>query len=127
MAASFDVTEVDRLLTDLGKVDDVLKEGRQSVSKGALNIRRNWRRRWGGHPHIPALPSAVTYDLAEFGYRVEAEIGPDKDRPQGPLGNIIEFGTSKNAPIPGGLPSLDAEAPRFEKAIEKIGEDLLPK
>lgn len=98
---------------------------RAVVERGAVNIKKDWRERWGGIGHAPALPAAVTYDV-RFGFgSVGAEVGPDKNKRQGALGNIIEFGTSKNAPIPGGLPALAAEQPRFEKALADLGERLL--
>lgn len=95
------------------------------VEKGAVNIKKDWQQRWGGIAHAPALPAAVTYDTA-FGFgSVSAEIGPDKNKRQGALGNIIEFGTSKNAPIPGGLPALEAEQPKFERELANLGEKAL--
>lgn len=95
------------------------------VNKGAVNVKKDWRQRWSGIAHAPALPAAVTYDITYGLGRIEAEIGPDKDLRQGPLGNIIEFGTVNNAPIPGGLPALAAEAPRFERALGDIGGRML--
>lgn len=95
------------------------------VEKGAVNIKKDWQQRWGGIAHAPALPAAVTYDMV-FGFgSVSAEIGPDKNKRQGALGNIIEFGTSKNAPIPGGLPALEAEQPKFERELANLGEKAL--
>jgi hypothetical protein len=95
------------------------------VTKGAVNVKTDWRQRWSGIAHAPALSAAVTFDVT-FGLgRVEAEIGPDKDKRQGALGNIIEFGTENNAPIPGGLPAAEAERPRFEKALGDIGGRML--
>jgi hypothetical protein len=68
----------------------------------------------------------VSYDVFHtFAGNSHAEVGPDKAKRQGALGNIIEFGTPKNAPIPGGLPALETEAPRFEKALGELGERLL--
>lgn len=95
------------------------------VTKGALNIKKDWRQRWGGIAHAPALPAAVTFDVAFGIWKVGAEIGPDKNLRQGALGNIIEFGTVKNGPIPGGLPALAAELPKFETALGKLGAELL--
>jgi hypothetical protein len=95
------------------------------VSKGALNIKNQWRATWAGLSHLPALAAAVTYDVTVRASEIEAEIGPDKGRAQGPLGNIAEFGTVKNAPRPGGAPALAAEEPRFVNAIEKIAAGIL--
>jgi hypothetical protein len=101
------------------------EEIRKVVSKGALNIKTDWRRRWGGLAHAPAIPRAVTYDIKSSGSKVEAEIGPDKALRQGALGNLLEFGSVNNAPIPGGAPALETEGPKFTKALEDLAERLL--
>ena len=98
-------------------------ELRAVVNRGAFNIRRDWRRRWSGYAHLRHLPNAVTYDVGGTGGTYTAEIGPDKSRRQGPLGNIIEFGSVNNAPIRGGLPAALAEEPRFERAVADAAED----
>lgn len=95
------------------------------VAKSALNVKRDWQRAWSGLEHVPDIPAAITYDTTVRAREVEAEIGPDKSRPQGALGNILEFGTSNNGPIPGGPPALAAEEPRFVSAIEKIAAGIL--
>lgn len=114
------------LETDLRRIPaDFPKRVGQVVSKGAYNIKKDWKDRWSGHAHIPALPRAITYDLTVRARDSEAEIGPDKAKRQGPLGNIIEFGTENNAPIPGGLPALAAEEPKFVNAIADLAEGVL--
>jgi hypothetical protein len=95
----------------------------QVVSKGALNIKNDWRKAWSGLAHAPSLPAAITYDTTIRVSDVEAEIGPDKARRQGSLGNIVEFGTAKNPPNPGGAPALEREEPRFVKAAEDLVKD----
>jgi hypothetical protein len=115
-----------KLIQDLGQASkDVIDQGAKVVSKGALNIRRDWRGRWTGYPHIKMLPYAISYDTRRHVADITAEIGPDKDKPQGPLGNLIEFGSVNNAPIPGGIPALDAEDPRFAQAVANLGQSLL--
>jgi len=116
-----DLTEVDTYIAELGRVpkdlhDEVVKVG----EKGALNIKKDWARAWSGHAYIGPLSRAVSYDRKFSGTGVEWEIGPDKGRAQGALGNIIEFGTVNNAPIPGGLPALDREAPRMERHLSEV-------
>jgi hypothetical protein len=49
---------------------------------------------------------------------VGAEIGPDKNKPQGALGNLLEFGTSKQAGRQDGARALAAEEPRLIAALE---------
>lgn len=95
-------------------------QARQVVQKGLLNIKTDWRKRWTGFPHAPRLPYAITYDTTVSGEKVEGEVGPDKDKTQGALGNLFEYGSVNNAPIPGGLPALQTEQPKFERAIEDL-------
>lgn len=99
---------------------------RAVVSKGALNVKRDWQRQWTGLHHAPRLAAAVGYDVSVTRYSVTATIGPDKNKPQGALGNIIEYGTVKNTPKPGGGPAAEREAPRFENAISALAAGLLP-
>ena len=106
---------------------DAVPEGRKVVARGALQIKNEWRRRWSGSPHAPALPYAIGYDVRTAGTLVSAEIGPDKAKRQGALGNLYEFGApaQNTTPRPGGAPALAAETPRFVAALEKLAVDLL--
>jgi hypothetical protein len=122
----WDVSEVRKLAADLGEIPvKAVPEVRAITQKGALNIKQDWQARWRGHPTFPALPSAVSYDTRITAGFVEAEIGPDKGRRQGALGNIIEFGTPNNAPIPAGMPALNAELPKYEKALAEALTKLM--
>lgn len=98
------------------------EEIRKVVQKGALNIKKDWQRRWSGHPRIRMLPNTITYDTEQHGYRTDAEIGPDHSRRGAPLANVIEFefGGIHSAPIPGGAPALEVERPRLEKSLESL-------
>lgn len=95
-------------------------EARKVVQKGCLNIKGDWRRRWSGFSHAPRLPYAIGFDTKILGGLIEGEVGPDKDKPQGALGNLLEYGSLNNSPIPGGAPSLLAEKPKFERAMEAL-------
>lgn len=121
-----DTSEVAKLATDLAeaavKHPDVV---RPIMQKAALNVKRDAQALSSGLAHAPYYPNAITYETRESRVGLDADIGPDKNRRQGALGNIIEFGTSKNAPIPHLLPAARAEEPRFVKAIEDISEDFL--
>lgn len=103
----------------------VLDEAEKVVSKGALNIKREWRARWDGYPHIKHLPNAISYDTDRTATSVSAEVGPVRGELQAGLAPYIEAGTINNAPIPGMMPAADAEEPRFVKAIADLGEKLL--
>lgn len=97
------------------------------VKKGCLNIKNDWRGRWGGIKHAKALPYSISYDVAVLPGRIVGDVGPeDVAKKQGFLGGIIEFGGIHNAPRPGGAPALDAEAPKFEAALLALTVKLLP-
>ena len=94
---------------------------RAVVERGALNVKNGMARDAQGIGHAPAFPSSITYDMRGL----SAEIGPDKTRRQGALGNILAFGTSKNAPVWNHLAALEREAPRFEQALVDVGRGIL--
>lgn len=98
---------------------------RAVVSKGALQVKTDWRRRWSGMRHAPALPAAITYDVTASRSTVRAVVGPDKRRAQGALGNLIEYGSIHNAPRPAGRPALDDEEPRFVAALAALAGSVL--
>lgn len=123
MPANIDAHELDVLAQDLDRAAGVApKDARKVVAKGALNIKRDAQRRVTGLAHAPAYPRSITYDSHETLHGGWAEIGPDKDRRQGALGNIIEYGTVKNPPRPHMAPAAAAEQPRFEKAMQDLAE-----
>lgn len=121
MSVTVDVSEVRALARDLGKVAGrAVPEATKVVERGALNVKKDWQARWKGLAHAPSLASAVTYELKIGVGTIAAEVGPDKSYRQGALGNLIEFGSVKNAAHPGGAPALAAEEPRFIKALADI-------
>lgn len=97
------------------------------VSKGALNIKNDWKTSASGLRHAPAYPASISYDLLPAPGIIAAEIGPDKAKRQGALGNLIEFGSSHNPPHLDGARALAAEDPRFIAALDAvIGSATLP-
>ena len=69
-------------------------------------------------------PSAISYDSAYRLGQVGYEIGPDKGRRGGALGNIYYFGTSRGGGSGDIDKPLNSEAPRLEKALgESAGRD----
>lgn len=114
------------LIDDLASADErVVDESRKVVSKGSLNIKKDTQEKWKGATMAPSLYRAVSYDVTVSGTLVESEVGPDKNKRQGALGNIYEFGVPGTAPQPALNPALDAEMPRFEQAAADLGETLL--
>lgn len=92
------------------------------VSKGALNIKRDWANnaRASSGKHAPAYPSSISYDLDVSPMSVSAEVGPDKGRPQGALGNLLEFGSVNNPPHMDGQRALDKERKSFIKHVTDL-------
>jgi hypothetical protein len=125
---SIDATELNTLaavLTDQKRIAP--RAARTIVEVGARNVKDDARRLAAGIAHAPLYPLSISYDIlnARLAGAVEAEIGPDKDGPQGALGNILEYGTVNNAPLAHLGPALDREGPGFEKAIADMVEGLL--
>lgn len=120
-AVKFDFSETRVMLDAISKATAVTPAATMAVVvKGGLNIRNDTRRRWSGFKHAPRLPAAVTMDTYVSLTGPSAVIGPDKAKPQGALGNLFEYGSVNNAPIPGLAPAAEAEAPRFEAALEAL-------
>ncbi|ROT29666.1 hypothetical protein [Micromonospora sp. HM5-17] len=101
------------------------EEATRVVAKGALNIKTDARRRIGRPRHAPAYPESIGYDIWQGLRGPVAEIGPDKLRRQGALGNLLEYGSVHNPPHPHMIPAAEAEQPRFERAMEALAERLL--
>ena len=100
------------------------------VEHGAVNIKRNWRdaAKASSDKHARAYPYSISYDMvlgAALVGRIEAVIGPDKSKPQGPLGNLLEFGSVNNPPTNDGGRALEAEAAAFEAELAKVTLDAL--
>lgn len=125
-SVTVDLTQLRALAADLRLgYRETAADLRTATQDSAKRIRDDWRRGWSGLAAAPYVAAAVTYDTKLSALAVEAEIGPDKDLPQGPLGNLLEFGSVNNAPIPAGAPALRREEPRFLSEIERIAAGLL--
>lgn len=124
--SEFDTSQLRALERDLGKVEaDSLPQARKVVSRGSVQIKKGAQRRIQGHPHAPAYPRSIGYDEYSTPGWLRSQIGPDKLKRQGALGNILEFGTVNNAPIPHLGPAADEEAPKFDRAVADLGVSLL--
>lgn len=109
-----DVVGVTKLAADLGMAGPaVVPLARAVVERSALAVKNGMARDARGHQHFPSFPNSITYDVRGL----SAEIGPDKNRRQGALGNILYFGTSKNAPVLNIGAALEREAPNFERLL----------
>lgn len=96
------------------------------VTRGALNVKNGWRDNAiaSSGRHARLYPYSISYDPLPFPGGAQAEIGPDKGRPQGALGNLLEYGSSKNRPHNDGGRALLTEAPRFAAQVEALTDRL---
>lgn len=121
MSAQVDTSQLLRLIGDLAAAPaEVARGQRRVLVRGALNIKRALQASVSGHPTLPYFPRSITYDITDTFGGVEAEIGPDKAKRQGPLGNIVFYGTSRNAPIASLSAPAEAEAPVIEKYLADV-------
>lgn len=127
---SADITALEALAAEMTRAAaDVDRRARLVVARGALNIKNDWRNnaRATAGRHARLYPLSIGYDPPAVvpGVGVSAVIGPDKDRPQGALGNLLEYGSARNPPHNDGGRALLAEEPRFIAAVEQLGGELL--
>lgn len=106
----------------------VPRKAREAVAAEATIVRDSWRvymRARSQYGHIPWLPKAITHTVRTDADGPAAEIGPDKRKKQGPLGNLLEFGSRNNKPHRDGYRALrEREAP-LETRIQIIAKGLL--
>jgi hypothetical protein len=124
-----DMSEVNALAADLVASSVKILPGAEKVLQvGALKVKKSAAKRIKAadrYGRLPAYPYSITYDTDTRGTTVSAVIGPDKDRSQGPLGNVLEYGTSDTAPIPHLQPALEAEAPIVEQFLAELAESVI--
>lgn len=121
-----DFSELDHLEADLRRAGVTAGARLYPVlKKGADNITRDARESASGLTHAPHYPQAITYDVEILPGVVTAEVGPDKDRRQGALGNLIEYGSANNPPHNDLGKALDREVPVVEQFVTQIGGAIL--
>lgn len=122
----FDMSEVEALAADLAAAAaKVTAKLRPAVQADADKVKKGMQSDFGGIGHAPYFPASITFETRVTADGVEAEVGPDKGRPQGALGNILAFGTVKNGPVADITRSARAAAPDLEKLLGQIGTDAL--
>jgi hypothetical protein len=123
MADDFDFSEVHKLAVDLGKGNAATVTGaRKILEVAAIKIKKGMASDAKGIRHAPAFPASITYDISGL----SAEIGPDKSRRQGALGNLLYFGSANNGPRIADIAGpLKAEAPIFSGLLSELAAKYL--
>jgi hypothetical protein len=122
---TFDMREVVRFAATLPRAEAAMVAPLAAVvEKSASAIEKTMRTAAGGHSHFPSFPSSITHDIRGL----SAEIGPDKNKRQGALGNLLYFGSVNNGPVlPHPSTALAAERPVFEAAVATVAAEGLRK
>ena len=106
---------------DLGRVagkavpdtDKVLKKGAQNIKEDLVSGARASR-------HFKCMAGSISYDpvggVGSLGY----EVGPDKGRRGGALGNIAFFGTSRGGGTLDLEEPLERERPNLERELDGL-------
>jgi len=104
---------------------EATKEVRKTVGKGALNVKTAAQANVlsTAPRHNAGAYKAITYDDPTSGPVISSEIGYDKRRRGGALGNLLEFGGGgDHSPPHHDLRlALEAEDPRFTDAVGDAG------
>lgn len=125
----FDVdgSELRALASDLGRIPGhLLPETDAIVKRGAQNVKDHMNADAAASAHFHGMAGSVTYDSAYRVGGVQYEVGPDKARRGGGIGNIAYFGGANGG---GGTLDIDAplaaEEPRLTSAIGRLLEQVL--
>lgn len=124
---SADIRELHQLANAFARnVEQAETEMVRIVTRGALNVKTGWRTNAiaTSGTHARAYPYSVTYDVNSMPGGASAEIGPDKGKKQGSLGNLLEYGSVNNAPHNDGGRALIAEHPRFAAQVLALTQRL---
>lgn len=118
-----DDSELRSLAASLGEVPAVAGRFiRSAVEVSARKVDELWTKTAEGQLGTRGYPFTIGYDISTFqGFGasvIQAEIGPDKERGQGALGNLIEFGGDTNG-------GLDSRRGAGEAALERVEDDFV--
>lgn len=119
----FSITGADglsRFGDDLGKVASrALPDVDKVLEKGALNIKNDLVAGVSGSTHFKGMAGSIDYEAIHGAGGLSYEVGPNKAKRGGALGNIYYFGTSRG----GGHGDLEGpllrEAPSLESHLDK--------
>jgi hypothetical protein len=130
---TIDASQLHELAAALGEVaSSAGPYVRDAMERTAIDVRDDWRAAAGGHRTIRAYPRSIGYDfvgLQSFGSTIiRCDIGPDKGKRQGALGNLLEYGSPTSPPHHWGDQALEAHSEQLQdllvKALEKAERAL---
>lgn len=116
------------LRADLAAAAKITEAVRAVTVKAAVNVKKGWRANAtaSAPSHAKAYPYSITFDDPTVAAgTVSVEIGPDKDKRQGALGNLLEYGSANNPPHNDGKRAAEAEHDAFASYVLKAGGEAL--
>ena len=115
--------ELRSLAENLGKIaGSALKDVDAVVQNGALNVKKEMQADVSASPHFKGMAGSISYDSAYRLGAVRYEVGPDKGRRGGALGNIYYFGTSRGGGSGDIEKPLRSEEPRLQSALKDLAD-----
>lgn len=130
----FDFTELDQLAADLGEVKDTIGPFMNSaVQFTSKRIKTGAAKKVRGVRRWKAAAAAIDYEVTTFqGFGVsviKSEIGYNKGKAAGSLGNVREFGApaQNTAPSNDLANELHANEADFQKGLERAEKDAAKK
>lgn len=116
-----DASDFDKLGDDLRQAaQKIVPEARRVVEKGALNVKKQIQESFRGSSFEGAVVRNVRYKVENTEDGIEGSIAPFLEQEgYGSLVGIALYGSSKGGggTVVDPLLALEAEAPRFEKAL----------
>ena len=123
-SVEFDASELRDFSSELGRVPAKVVIGvRPAVVKAGVNMKNQLREEMDKSKHFKASRS-INFDVSDGGLAVA--VGPSKGKP-GSIANIAYFGgvNGGGGTVPDPRGALEAEAPRFEKALTDLVGEIL--
>jgi len=90
------------------------------ITKGAVNVKTEMIADVKASRHFKGMAGSITYEHHNTPGVIRREIGPDKGRRGGALGNIYYFGTSRGGGSGDIEKPLNTEEPRLMGAMQAL-------
>lgn len=130
---SVDGSDLNRLAVDLASAPDGLpKFLAKALGVTSKKVKDSASKKVSGRRHFKQAAAAIDYELTGYSGAtsgISSEIGYNKDRPAGRLGNLLEFGAPNagNQLAPGGelQAAMNENAEDFERGVAAAAADAL--
>lgn len=120
-SSSIDLSQIDGLVEHLGAIaDQAYDEVDAVVMKGAVNVKTEMVADASASEHFKGMAGSITFEHHNTRDVIRREIGPDKGRRGGALGNIYYFGTSRGGGSGDIEKPMNSEEPRFAAGIQAL-------